>query len=399
LKTKNDAVIRSATSPASGFALVGVMVALILVSVLAAVAIRLSTSDRQATWSQREGEVALFAAEAGANQVWANWPPKADSLAPGDSLSLGWTNLPSGQGYHAVIRRVDDGTGQEVRVLRVEGRGGGRLGGQRVVELWATRGGGIFKGGVGAKKKLLVQNDVLVDSYDSGKGAYGGPNVGDAGDVHSNGEIEVKNASTVAGKATAKDNAGGTETGAEPREYSTLACPVGGYTPASSLPAGPGYEYDESKGNLKVDDKIIVELPSGTYFFHDVMVEKVGSELRPAPGATVTIYLDHKFHLRNEAKVNQGGKPADLAFVACGSDPSDWVMENNSEAATVLYNPDKKVTVKNDSRLFGAMIGEEAVVDKGGTGPTAVHFDEALLDYPLGMGRRQIPRAWAQIAR
>ncbi len=150
---------------------------------------------------------------------------------------------------------------------------------------------------------------------------------------------------------------------------------------------------------LKVDKKMIVELPSGTYMFHDLVVDKPGSELRPAPGATVTIYLDHKLHLRSEAKVNQGGVPSDLMLYSCGSSPSDWVIDNNSEAAAGLYNPDKKVTVKNDSRLFGAVIGEEVVVQKGGTGPTAVHYDEMIATHGPGTGRRHIPLAWAQIAR
>ena len=90
----------STVSEPTGFAMITVLLTLVVMSVVAAVAVKVSLTDRQATWAVRDGESASFASEAGVHRAWANWPANADSLAPGDSIVLGWMSMADGkEGY------------------------------------------------------------------------------------------------------------------------------------------------------------------------------------------------------------------------------------------------------------------------------------------------------------
>ncbi len=395
--------------PASGrdgFAMVTVLLTLIVMSVVAAVAIQVSLTDRQASWAMREGEGAHVSAEGGAHREWANWPAKADSLAPGDSLDLGWTSTADGWRYHGMIKRVDSGIGQVMRVLRVEGRTAGNRGGQRVIELWNTTMPDLFPWAIGGRGDVLVDNDALIDSYDSGLGVYGGGNIGAEGDVHSNSDVTISNNSTVNGEAGANGTVtmnnggvatGGTTNGVTPRDYSTPPCPPPPFTLPVDLPPGP-YVYDPSTGDLTVDNKILL-LPSGTYHFHDVTVKKPAGRFGPLPGASITVFISGALTVQQQAKLNEGGPPGAFAVFGCGTATDAWRFNNNSEAWGAFYAPDRDIVIENDSDIYGAVVGDRVTVWKGGTGPVSVHYDEALSSFNDAGARRQIPRAWAQIAR
>ncbi len=388
----------------NGFAMVTVLLTLIVMSVVAAVAIRVSLTDRQASWAMREGESAHVSAEGGAHREWANWPAKADSLAPGDSLDLGWTSTADGWRYHGMIKRVDSGIGQVMRVLRVEGRTAGNRGGQRVIELWNTTMPDLFPWAIGGRGDVLVDNDALVDSYDSGVGGYGGGNIGAEGDVHSNSDVTISNNSTVNGEAGANGTVtlsnggvatGGTTNGVTPRDYSTPPCPAGPYTPA--LPLGP-YSYNPASGNLVVDNGPFL-LPTGTYYFHDVTVQKPAANFGPLPGASITVFISGKLEVKQQASLNNGGPPPNFAVFGCGAATDTWRFNNNSQSWGAFYAPDRDIVIENDSDIFGAVVGDMVTVYKGGTGPVSVHYDQALSSFNDAGARRQIPRAWAQIAR
>jgi hypothetical protein len=379
---------------------------LVVMSVIAVVAVQVSLSDREASWAVAGGERAHFAAQAGANQTWANWPAAASTLAPGDSVDLGWRSLPDGLQYHAVITRVDSGSVQEVRVMRVEGRGPGVKGGQRVVELWSTKGANLFPKAIGARGNLKIDNDAIVDSYDSKLGPYGGANIDDEGDVHANGNVDITNNSTVSGAASATGAVttatGGTATqgissGAAPHDYPPVHCPTSGYTKAADLPPGP-YSYNEMTGDLTVDNKTL-DLPTGTYYFNNVLVKKPSGKLGPIPGDEVVMHVEGALTLANQGRLNADGFPPDLMVYGCGTSLDLWSLNQNSLAWAALYAPEDDIVVENDSDVFGAVVGRNVTIWKGGSGPVSVHYDEALGAVQAGGTRRLMVRPWAQIAR
>ena len=125
-----------------GFALPAMIFALLLMSVLAVVALQTASDDQLSSQAVREGGVALYAAEAGTNWVLSTLDNNVwTTLAPGDSVDLGWQGFGNGSSYHAVLHRYDNDDGrQKVFGLTVDGHGAVPLGGRRVIRLMLTPG-------------------------------------------------------------------------------------------------------------------------------------------------------------------------------------------------------------------------------------------------------------------
>ena len=392
------------TREPNGFGLAAVLLFLVVASVTAAVAARASLTEQVSSTALRQEGAARYAAEAGANRVWANWPSGASSLAPGDSLDLGATTLADGASYHPVITRYDGGSGQEVLSLRVTGRGPGPRGGQHALEMWATMARFPFRFAMLAKDEFEVQNNSLVDSYDSNAGPYGvGGNVGNDGDVSSNGKIEVKGGSTVKGDATAVidiDDSGGTITGTQteggdPSDLPAVDCPSGGYTPGSAF-CGVNYDYDPSRGLLEVEGTVL--LPEGTYFFDEVKL-KPNARLLPVAGDQVTVYVSKEMKLQNGAEVNSvGKKPSDFVMYGCGNAGADFRFSNHNKVYGPVYSPDFEVELSNSSEAWGAYVGWKIKVDNS----SKIHWDADLFDVE-GPGGPKVPvrlsRPWSQVLR
>ncbi len=108
----------------SGFALPLALVVLVAVSMMVATAMQVSLSDFYANRSMRMSDRALYAAEAGTDRTLATWTTVPFStLAPGASLSSGWTLLPDGSTFQSVVTRLDPGaTSTALYRVLVEGR-------------------------------------------------------------------------------------------------------------------------------------------------------------------------------------------------------------------------------------------------------------------------------------
>ena len=126
-----------------GFVLPAVIFSLAIMGLLAVVSLRTANDEHRSSRALRESGVALYAAEAGANvlrgtEIDTSGTKLVDSLAAtlaeGASVDLGWSTLPSGATYHAVLQRVDLG-GDGMYLLTVEGRGAGPWGGQRAITM------------------------------------------------------------------------------------------------------------------------------------------------------------------------------------------------------------------------------------------------------------------------
>lgn len=129
---------RARLADQQGIVLPVVIFAILVLSFLAVATLLTADDERRMSRALRESGVALYTAEAGANEMWANWPDSlANTLNPGDSLDLGWRTLENGASYRGVIHRYDTG-GQKIFALNVESRGASALGGQRRVTLFLT---------------------------------------------------------------------------------------------------------------------------------------------------------------------------------------------------------------------------------------------------------------------
>ncbi len=136
---------RMRAEPREGFAIPAVIFALVVMSMLAMVSLITARDEQLSSRAMHESAGAFYAAEAGYNQLLATWNDSlTNTLQPGDSLLLGWQSLEGGARYRGVISRYDNGGGgQKMFALTVEGRGAGPAGGQRVVSVGLTPGGGV----------------------------------------------------------------------------------------------------------------------------------------------------------------------------------------------------------------------------------------------------------------
>ncbi|UCC81942.1 MAG: pilus assembly PilX N-terminal domain-containing protein [Gemmatimonadota bacterium] len=164
--------------PAShaGFVMPAAIFALVLMSAIAIVTLITSSDEFSSSTALRESSEAFYAAEAGLNQVWADWPDSlVSSLSPGDSIDMGWRTIDHGASYRAMIYRYDNDDGNpELYGLVVEGRGRGPRGAQRLLSLSLTRGlGGVgYKLGnccdaaVTMRGSAMLKDKITVDGHD-----------------------------------------------------------------------------------------------------------------------------------------------------------------------------------------------------------------------------------------
>src|ERR1043166_8421809 len=118
-----------------GFALPGVLFALLIMEVVSIAAMTSSDDEGRADKAFRESALAMYAAEAGLRSTLGAWPTASvRALNVGDSVVVGtgWTSMANSASYRVVIYRVDNGGLQEY-VLFATGRRPSSVGGQAVV--------------------------------------------------------------------------------------------------------------------------------------------------------------------------------------------------------------------------------------------------------------------------
>jgi hypothetical protein len=145
-----------------GFAMPVVLLAMVVMTILAAAALTTAGDEQKSAQAVRESGLAFYAAEAGLWQSWANWPTDSTvtDLAEGASLDLGWDTLDNGASYRSEIVRW----GPEMFGLVVEGRGAGPLSGQRWLSLLIRLAPGSMIGRC-CFGPALVDGDVSMSSY------------------------------------------------------------------------------------------------------------------------------------------------------------------------------------------------------------------------------------------
>lgn len=253
--------------------------------------------------------------------------------------------------------------------------------------------GSVFTWALFASESLGVDKDTVIDSYDSGKGAYGGTNVGSGADIGSNGDADLKKDVMVKGDALTgarlKTEAGVVITGVA-KEY---APPV--TLPPVLIPPGSGSDVEVPKngsrtlapgryGRLDVKDNGTVTLAPGTYYFYEhIKIEKDG-KLVISPSEKVMVYLTDTFEVKKDVQINANGIPANFLVYSSG-DKVDFDKDVVFYGA--IYAPNAAIHVKKLSGgeedeppsdaskgIFGALIGKEIDVKKS----LRFHFDAAL---------------------
>lgn len=375
-----------------GFVLPTVMFSVAVMSIVVVAALNTASDERRTSRATREATLALYAAEGGLRQVYGSWPSAAVKLMnPGDSLVLGWAELPNKASYRTVIHRLDGGGLQEYNVV-VTGRRKGESGGVATIVGVV---GGIPKltYGVFSKTNISLGGGGLIDSYDSEVAPYNSLAPDSNATIWSNGALDI-NRTTVLGTVSAAGDTSSSNWGtvnvsggvhgyeeAAP-EMDINACPATGFTPAAQVPTGAGISYNATTGVLTVSAGAILLLTGSSYYFSRVILAGNSQlHVNPAVGAARTeITVSDSLDLRGGTVVNQTNVPTKLGFSSCGSPvpARGWLVSGGASAAYSVYAPNHPVTLTGGGTLYGAVVASRFFNTGGGT----LHYDEALARLP-----------------
>ena len=376
--------------------------ALLFMGLLAVAGMEAAVNERRGAAAAVNSIEALYAAEAGLNAVLGNWPAaQFVSVVAGDSLDLGWTTLPNGARYRAVIRRYDDNVTQQMRAIKVEAQGTGRLGGRGVLWVWTTV-PILHRAAVNAGGLVRFRGGAYSDAYDSREGDYGvAPTYAD-GDIMTNGNLSIEGAGTqIRGDAfvtgvvtnTGSGVTGTTNVGSTPQEYPAMPCPTTGFTTSAQIATNPPKVTVDAGGNLVLSGDSLT-LASGAYYFNNVTMSNPSAKLIVPPGASVEIFVAGTWSVSGNASINNRTREASrLSIYGCGPSTTTWSMSSGNAGYFSVYAPLHPMTLSGGNAFFGAMT--VASLDVAGGAP--FHFDRALL---AGNHRGVIlRRSWTQLSR
>jgi type II secretory pathway pseudopilin PulG len=384
-----------------GFVLPSVIFAITIMSVIVVVALSTASDERRASRATRESTLAMYAAEAGLRQTYGAWPSApVKALNPGDSLDLGWQNLPNKAAYRTVIHRVDKGGLQEYNVV-VQGRRTDPTAG--IITIVGGVGGiPIFKYGVYTEGILYLTNGGTFDAYDSDLGPYSLATA-DSTSLWANSTMTVTQ-TTVKGDATAVGTitlgsygivTGASTTGATAiTPMDIIPCQAGGFTPTANVPAGPGISYNSVSGVLTVSSGKTLTLTDTSYFFSSIVL--TGNAKLVFPGSPrATVYLRDSLNAGSGTIVNQSANAAALSFASCGTSatPAYWALSSNGTSSYYsVYAPNHVVYELGGGDFYGAVVASVYYATGGGK----FHYDEALARQPSN--KLAVQRgSWAQL--
>ncbi len=262
---------------------------------------------------------------------------------------------------------------------------------------------------------IMIDRDVLIDSYDSREGAYNNPgNVGSEGDIGTNSvdfsAIYLDNLADVAGNA-----ASGYESDPEsviitapaanidgdkyalpaPITFPSITAPllpwVGDYSMSGTDSIFLSGEYTsftmEANSVVTIEDDVILYITGNFYMDQN-------SRLDIADGASLQIIMGSgSFEMDQTATMNNLSQDP-TKFVLFGTDAftGNIYIDQNSEFYGAIYAPKAFVELDQADGFYGAIISKDIRFDQD----TVLHYDKALEDLEIlpSMGSWYVVKSW-----
>jgi hypothetical protein len=382
----------------SGVSLVMVGLAMSVLATLSVsmmIAIRSTSKEKSAL---REEVASLFASEAGLSEA-------VFALNSGDSANLGTQQQPMSinQSFYWVTE-TDLVNGMKSLVSSgIDNRAGTR------VELTVRQSPDtLWSWAAFGDEELTMDQNALVDSYDSTLGIYDSQQVNGAGsnayaltngDVGSNGDVDLSGNTLVYGDATPGPSGTTSQTGTAQVSGST--------TPNAGVVALPPLVVPSfgSMGNLVVNNGSPVTLAAGDYEFTNLVLDNGGLLTITGPARVVTtdmqlranssivvdasagpvkFYVHHDFVLqKNTSIASTTYDPADLS-INLESDNiinpteniqlAEVLLESNSVVYGTIFAPNAMVDIDSNFELFGGVVARQVHLDSW----SRIHYDENL---------------------
>ena len=234
-------------------------------------------------------------------------------------------------------------------------------------------------------ESVRLHNNMRTDSYNSDEGTYGSGSVNQNGDVCSNGpvlldyssvqvhgDVQGSSITTRQGSNTFVSGSQSTTTGTreeDPVDFSQTKF----NNDNDLIPPRPPYDYRGTSyvtddGDFILDGGQRLTISSGIYHFRNMTVEG-GGQL--TIDGDVTIYIEEKMRYDNGTSANPNARPSSL-HLNVGQGPVD--IKGGHDLHAVLYAPEADVTIDNNARFYGSIVGE-TLTSGGGA---QLHYDESL---------------------
>ena len=257
----------------------------------------------------------------------------------------------------------------------------------------------VFSYGIFAQGQVDLSNNILVDSYNSNDGAYGGSNIHSNGNVGSNG--------TSPGIITISNNVvvnGNVSTGLDGTVTVDNNATVSGSTTHNNSVALPAVVVPStltallSSGQLSLGDGASGTINAGDYKYNGISVSNNSSltingdvrlyltdsdtlstgnnaTITIASGASLTVYTDGVITFANNISINTVSQLPSKFQIYSTYTGSDGVnLHNNGTSYVAIYAPQTDIDINNNGQFYGAIVGK--TVDMNNNAQS--HYDEAL---------------------
>jgi len=427
-KTRSNDVKRKSVinvSPKSkneekGFVLiVGLIVMMVLLLLAVPFLYQLSFENKLTTKSYKSS-AALSLAEAGVERaIWELNYGDISSWTGDDTLRT--MGIPSFQaaGGNVIgdvgIRVVDPTADHPI----VESRGTvSYVGSLEVIRTVRSELGGHppFKFAAFGDEGIMIDRDVMIDSYDSRNGDYDNPgNVGSDGDIGTNSDefsaIYMDNLADLAGDAVSGAESDPesviiTDPGAnidgekraldEPIEFPPITPPtglpwVGDYSMSGTdsifLSGHYGSFEMENNSVVTIEDDVILYITGDFYMDQN-------SRIDIAIGASLQIIMGSgSFEMDQSSAINNLSQdPTKFVLFGTAGFTGDIYIDQGSEFYGAIYAPNAFVELDQGNGFYGAIIANDILFDK----TTVFHYDKALEDLEIlpSMGSLYLVKSW-----
>ncbi len=346
---------------------------------------------------------ASYLAEAGISEA-------LEAIRSGRSGNVGTIDDPAYLGGGVVWVEATDLGNQRTQLDSMAMKDGGRAALRVVVQGGAGGGGGAPGGGGGNDpfftmlfgfKKLILNLNVLIDSWDSTLGPYalqatnlkdGLLYAGSAGGASGNDEISLNNGVHVFGDVHSGPG--------QPVIMGSGAYVSGSTTPNEAVvPLAPiTVPVIAPNGAISVANGKTKTIDAGTYHFTDVSIGKGGKLIINGPATLVwdafttlafatielnctngpiTVYDTGKWVVdKNFTLAPSLGSPVDAAFMVTKGTVR---FQQGSKVYAGFYCPEATIQVDSGAEIWGAMVADMINIGQG----VHFHFDENLKNFPL----------------
>lgn len=246
-------------------------------------------------------------------------------------------------------------------------------------------------------ERVTVQEEALVDSYDSRDGPYGDLNISFKGNVGTNdtrnNRISIVGTSVVMGNAYSGPGSD-PELAIQVDESATLsgskealqkAKTIVSVLPPEGLPqrgnynlSPGGFDTISSSGeysSFTLEDNASLTITANvTLFVNGNFTMKSSSQLDIPDGVTVFIYLASKFKQYPGSSVNNLSQDPTRLIILGTQTCTDFDFKNGSAFYGAVYVPAAPLDIGETADVYGSMVGKRVTVKSS----ASLHYDEAL---------------------